>query len=192
MARKSIFTFVSFGVIAFVIAVGLGSILTMTTGIPLIGGLLNGVFTGIVLTVGLKSRKFLFGATTMWITFSLLASITTTLGPPGIYKVAIGLLAGLLWDCFYSWLSKYKNWGLIVGGLLGSASIMFSLVIFLRLGFGKDAVQALEKYESQFLLILMMNLVITLIGIIIGMRLYDKRLKKLNQFKNISDIGENQ
>lgn len=191
MTRKSIFTFVTFGVIAFVIAVGLGSILTMTTGIPLIGGLLNGVFTGIVLTVGLKSRRYFLGATIMWLAFALLASITTTLGPPGIYKVAIGLIAGLLWDCFYSWIGKYKNWGLILGGLLGSASIMFSMVFFLRLGFGKDVVLALEKYENQFLLILTMNLVITFVGIILGMQLYNKRLKNLNQFKNLTEFGDN-
>lgn len=127
----------------------------------------------------------------MWLAFALLASITTTLGPPGIYKVAIGLIAGLLWDCFYSWIGKYKNWGLILGGLLGSASIMFSMVFFLRLGFGKDVVLALEKYENQFLLILTMNLVITFVGIILGMQLYNKRLKNLNQFKNLTEFGDN-
>jgi hypothetical protein len=187
MVRKSVFTFVIFGIIAFVIAFGLGSILTMTTGIPLIGGLLNGILTGIVLTVGLLSRRFFLGATIMWVAFALAATITTTLGPPGIYKVAIGLVAGLLWDLFYCWISKYKKWGLIVGGLLGSASIMLTMVLFLRAGFGKDAAIALERYESQFLMILVMNLVITLVGILLGIQLYNKRLKNLNQFKNLAN-----
>lgn len=187
MVRKSIFTYVIFGIIAFVIAFGLGSILTMTTGIPLVGGLLNGVLTGIVLTVGLLSRRYIFGATIMWIAFALAATITTTLGPPGIYKVAIGLIAGLLWDFVYSWISQYKKWGLIVGGLLGSTSIMFSMIFFLRVGFGENATDALEKYESQFLVILLMNLVITLVGILLGIQLYNKRLKNLNQFKNLAN-----
>jgi hypothetical protein len=187
MVRKSIFTYVIFGIIAFVIAFGLGSILTMTTGIPLIGGLLNGVLTGIVLTVGLLSRKYFLGATIMWVAFALAATITTTLGPPGIYKVAIGLIAGLLWDLVYSWISQYKRWGLIVGGLLGSASIMFSMIFFLRAGFGDKAAIALEKYESQFLVILLMNLVITLVGMLLGIQLYNKRLKNLNQFKNLAN-----
>ena len=187
MIRKSIFTFVIFGIIAFVIAFGLGSILTMTTGIPLIGGLFNGVLTGIVLTVGLLSRRFYFGATIMWIAFALAATITTTLGPPGIYKVAIGLIAGLLWDLVYSWISKYNKWGLIVGGLIGSASIMFSMVFFLRAGFGEDAMIALEKYENQFLVIILMNLVITLVGMLLGIQLYNKRLKNLNQFRNLAN-----
>lgn len=185
MIRKSIFVHVVFGVIAFVIAFTLGSILTMTTGIPLIGGLFNGVLTGIVLTVGLLSRKFYFGATIMWLAFALCATFTTTLGPPGIYKALIGLFAGLLWDCFYSWISNYKKWGLILGALLGSASIMFSMVIFLRAGFGENAKIALEKYESQFIVIVLMNLVITLVGILLGIQLYNKRLKNLNQFINL-------
>jgi hypothetical protein len=71
---------VAFGIVAFVIAWALGSILTMTTRIPLIGGLFNGILTGMVLTIGLVSRKWKFNATTMWLTFSLIATITTTLG----------------------------------------------------------------------------------------------------------------
>jgi hypothetical protein len=178
MVRKSIFTHVIFGIIAFVIAFSLGSILTMTTGIPLIGGLLNGVLTGIVLTVGLLSRKFFLGATIMWVAFALAATITTTLGPPGIYKVAIGLIAGLLWDFVYSWIGQYKKWGLIIGGLLGSASIMFFHGIFSKSWICNNAAIALEKYESQFLVILLMNLVITFVGMLLGIQLYNKRLKK--------------
>lgn len=184
--RKSVFVSVIFGVIAFIIAFALGSILTLTTGIPLIGSLLNGVLTGMVLTIGLLSRRFYFSATIMWLAFSLCATMTTTLGPPGLYKVIIGLCAGILWDLLYSWIARYRNWGLILGGLIGSASIMFTLILFLRVGFVKNAFEALQKYEKSFWLILALNLIITFFGVMLGLILYNKRLKKLTQFKNLS------
>ena len=185
--KKSIFTSATFGFISFLLAFALGSILTYSTGLPLIGGLLNGVITGMVLTIGLISRKFKFNATIMWLVFSVFATLTTTLGPPGIYKIMIGLIAGLLWDFFYAFISKYKTWGLYLGGLLGSASIMFTLVFFLSFGFGKNSFETLEKYKEKFIIILVMNLIITIIGIILGNIVYRKRLCNLPQFKNLRD-----
>ena len=157
----------------------------MTTGIPLIGGLLNGILTAIVLTVGMLSRRFNWNATVMWLTFSLLATVTTTLGPPGFYKIGIGLIAGLLWDVIYK-LSNYKWSGLVVGGLVGSGSIMISLIVFLNFGFGEDTSEALAKYKSNFWIIIVMNLIITFVGIFLGRLLYNQRLKNLVTFKNIN------
>jgi len=183
--KNKIFFSVTFGFGAFVVAFGLGSILNIATGIPLIGGLLNGVLTAMVLMISVIAVKYWGNSIIMWLTFSLLASVTTTLGPQGIYKIFIGLLAGLIWDTIY-WLTRYKLWGAYLGGLLGSASIMFSLVGFLMLGFGKDAEVALQKYMGSFWVIVIMNLVITIIGLYLGNTAYKTRLKNLSVFKNLN------
>lgn len=183
--KKSILVSVTFGVIAFIVAFSLGSILTITTGIPLIGGLLNGILTGMVLTVGLLARRFFAAATCMWLAFSLCAIVTTTLGPPGIYKVAIGVTAGILWDLVYK-ISGYKFWGLLVGGVVGSASIMGTLLLFLSQGFGENAIEAFQKYQSNIYALLVINMVVTVLGVLLGHLLYNKRLKELTTFKNVS------
>jgi len=184
--KKKIFLSVGFGIAAFIVAFSLGSVLTMTTGIPLTGGLLNGILTAMVLTIGLVATNYWGNATIMWIVFSLCASVTTTLGPPGFYKILIGLIAGILWDTIYT-LSKYKNWGLYLGGLLGSASIMFTLVFALKLGFGEDATIALEKYQNAFWFLLGVNLIITLVGLYLGNTIYHSRLKNLKSFQNLNN-----
>lgn len=189
MDKKSILSSVIFGIVSFVIAWALGSILTASTGIPLIGGLVNGILTGMVLTIGLIARKSKFNATTMWLTFSLIAIPTTTLGPPGAYKIIIGLVAGLIWDIFYNiFYNKKPTLGLYIGGLLGSTSIMVLMVLFLKWGAGiENASVYLEKYSKSFWTIILMNVVITAIGIYIGNSLYNNRLKNLSSFKNIDN-----
>ncbi len=184
--RKKIFLSVAFGVAAFIIAWSLGTVLNVTTGIPLLGGVLNGVLTAMVLVIGLVSSKYFGNATIMWLVFSIFATPTTTLGPPGFYKILIGIVAGILWDSIYS-ISKFKDWGLYLGGLVGSASIMFTLVGALSLGFGKDAINALNKYQNAFWIILIMNLIVTIIGLYLGNMVYNYRLKDLKQFKRLND-----
>lgn len=179
-----VFTSIGFGVAAFIVAFSLGSVLTMTTGIPLAGGLLNGVLTAMILTIGLVSTHFFGSATLMWVVFAALASLTTTLGPPGIYKIVIGAIAGIIWDLVY-FSSKRKSWGLYIGAILGSASIMLTLVGALMMGFGEDAAEALARYQDAFYFILAINLVVTLIGVYLGDFVYRKRLSELPAFKNL-------
>ncbi|HEY0157816.1 MAG TPA: hypothetical protein VGF28_11065 [Thermoanaerobaculia bacterium] len=189
--RKPILVFssVAFGLVAFLIAVALGTVLTASTGIPLIGGLLNGIVTAAVLTIGLLATRYAGSATTMWLVFSVAAIPTTTLGPPGVYKVCIGVLAGLLWDAIYM-IARRHRIALYVGAVVGSASIMFSLVAALSMGFGRDASAALEKYRAAFLMLLAVNLLITLIGVWFGDYSYSRRLKDLPAFKNLARHAE--
>ena len=182
---KKIFASISFGVSSFIVAWSLGTALTATTGIPLTGGLLNGVLTAMVLSIGMLSTKKFGSAVIMWFVFSILASFTTTLGPQGIYKIVIGITAGFIWDFIYSTLAKNKRWGLYIGGILGSASIMFSLILALSLGFGLNPEVALERYRGAFYFILFINLVVTVIGIYLGDTIYRSRLCNLRLFKNL-------
>jgi hypothetical protein len=125
------FSVVAFGVCAFIVAVGLGSLLTYTTGIPLLGGLINGVFVSMILTIGLLSIRRFGTATWMWLVFSICCIPFTTLGPPGVYKIAIGLVAGIIWDSVY-FVTRKSRFGLFLGAILGAASIMFLIIVALR------------------------------------------------------------
>lgn len=180
-----VFTSTLFGGVAFIVAFALGTALTAGTGIPLLGGLANGVLTGMVLAAGLLSAPYPGSATVMWLAFSVCAAPTTTLGPPGLYKLGIGFVAGLLWDLVFQ-SSRRARWGMYLGGLLGSASIMLTLVAALSYGLGRSAEQALENYRSAFYFILAINLVVTLVGLYLGDVVYRQRLSKLSAFRNLS------
>jgi hypothetical protein len=173
-----------FGVIAFLVAFVLGTPLTLLTGIPLLGGLLNGVVTAMILTIGVLATRYFGTATLMWVIFGLCAAPSTTLGPPGIYKVAIGFIAGALWDIVYVALRRSTG-GLFVGALVGAASIMVSLVYALKLGFGRDATAALAKYQKALLALIAINLVVTAIGVYLGRTVYLRRLENWRPFVNL-------
>ncbi len=130
------FIAVGFGFAAFLVAFALGTGLTLTTGIPLVGGLVNGVFTSAILAIGMLSLRRFGVATTMWVTFSLLAIPTTTLGPPMLFKPVIGLVAGVIWDIVYM-VFRRRAVGLYLGAFISAGSIMGLLILALAAGFGQ-------------------------------------------------------
>ena len=180
----------AFGITAFIIAWSLGTALTAGTGIPLLGGLFNGVLVSMIFTIGLLSIDKPGTATIMWIVFSLPATLTTTLGPPGPYKIIIGALAGIIWDSVYFGTGK-RLFGLYLGAILGALSIIGTLIFALKLGFGENALQALAKYMKALYAILSINLIVTAIGVFLGRQSYVGRLSKLQLFQDLKQSKEN-
>lgn len=178
------FVTVGFGVTAFILAFTLGTVITSSTGIPLLGGLVNGVIVSMVLTIGLLSIQRLGTATLMWLVFSLLAIFTTTLGPPGPYKVVMGVIAGAIWDIVYFG-TRRKTFGLFMGAILGAISIMGLLVLALKFGFGADAEQSLKKYMSALYVIIIINVIVTSVGVFLGQQVYINRLVKIQLFRDL-------
>jgi hypothetical protein len=187
----SAFASVGFGLAGFVVAFTLGSALTLTTGIPLLGGLLNGVLVSAILTIGRLAIGPFGTATVMWLAFSLPATLTTTLGPPGWYKVPIAVVAGLIWDIVYHAFRK-STFGLYCGAVLGALSIMGLLILALWLGFGKDAEAALKKYMGALPFLLAINVTVTAIGVYLGRKLFVSRLSRLPVFENMKGINPDQ
>lgn len=178
------FVTVGFGAIAFGVAFAFGSAVTMGTGIPLLGGLVNGILVSMVLTIGLLAVNRFWTGTIMWLTLSIFAIPTTTLGPPGLYKVVIAVTAGFIWDSIYFGL-KRRTIGLLIGALIASASIMFLLIAALKLGLSAEAEAALKKYLGALYIILGINFIVTTIGVLLGRQIYMARLSKLSVFKNL-------
>lgn len=178
------FATVGFGFSAFIIAFSLGSFLTITTGIPLLGGLLNGILVSMVLTIGLLSINKFGTATFMWLVFSIPAIITITLGPQGVYKVVLALAAGLIWDSVYFGLKKRKI-GLYIGAILGAIAIMLLLIFALKLGLGKNASDALDRYMKIIYALFTINIIVTAIGVFLGDKIYNNRLSKIQLFQNL-------
>jgi len=113
---------------AFSLAIILGRAVVKATGIPLTGGIINGIIVGIILTLGVKYVDKFGSATILWLLFASLSIPTDTLGPSGIYKLLVGFLAGISWDIFIS-VFRRKNIGYIVGGGFGSAIIVVSVFL---------------------------------------------------------------
>ena len=177
------------GVCAFIIAFALGSIITATTGIPLAGGILNGVLVVMIMTIGMLASEHKWTGTMMWFAFSIPAIVTTTLGPPGIYKPIIAIGAGILWDVFHYRLFPSNKWfGLYLGAIFGGAFITFSMIfilkyiIFLSTALVSDpslAQKSLEKLTNYIWYLVPVNVVVTVIGVKLGEHVYINRLKSV-------------
>lgn len=176
------------GTCAFVIAFALGSIITATTGIPLAGGLINGVLVSMVLTIGMVASPHKWTATMMWLTFSIFAIPTTTLGPPGFYKPLIALGAGVCWDVFYYRMFNRSKVGLYLGAIVGGVAITLLMILVLEqliaisaqvvfnVGAAEESLQKLYGYLGFLLPI---NVVVTVAGVWLGERVYAGRLHDL-------------
>lgn len=180
---------VALSVIAFLIAVGLGTAVNLLSGVPLLGGLTNGVLTAAILTVGLLLVNKWGAATLMWTVFGMLCVPTFTLGPPGFYKVVVAVAAGLVWDAVYQ-LTGRRRVGLYSGGIAGAVCIMLLMLVFLRV-IGTDEMAAVyQRYMRAIWAVLAINVVVTFLGILLGEQLLRRRLSQLDPFRNILRHGE--
>jgi hypothetical protein len=166
----------------FVIAVVLGLFLTSITGVPLLGGIIVNWFLAFSLVlIALTIRKF--GSLSLSIMiYSLLSVPTINFGPPGIYKVIVGVAMGLIMDSFL-YLGKYKKIIYYVGA--GFSYLIVPLIMLF-------AMQLLGMPQASNLLPLIIpmmaiGLVEGLIGCWLAFKVYDKKLKNSKLLKQFAD-----
>jgi len=165
--------------VSFVVAFGLGSALNIATGIPLIGGLLNGVLVSLLLTLGLRTVERFMASTVMWAIFGLLAIPTVTLGPPGVYKVIPALAGGIVWDAVVA-ASRGRRWGYVVGGFLGAVVIIigvFIAAVYLGL-------PAADRLRNALYFLIPINGALAAFGIWLGLKLWERRLSRIALFRS--------
>ena len=101
----------------FLIAIGI----VMATGIPLSGGIISVIVIGFFFSIILFTVRKFGTATLVALIYTALASPTASFGPPGFYKLIIGLVLGLLLD-FIIYAGRYKKFAYYLG-------IFFSFMI---------------------------------------------------------------
>jgi len=159
------------GAVAFILAFVLGSAVNALTGIPLTGGVLNGIVVGAVITVAIKGVDRFGAATLTWFVFTVIAIPTITFGPQGVYKPVVGVLSGLVWDSVI-WLFKKLNMdkaGYIVGAGFGAAAItlgVFGAALLIGL-------PAADRLRSALAFLVPLNFVISAGGAWAGLWLFD-------------------
>jgi hypothetical protein len=143
------------------------------------GMMIDTIFViAITIIGGLVVRKF--GAYTLLsFIYTLLAVPTNIVGPPGLYKVAIGIIMGLFADIIIL-LFKYKPVGCYLCLPLANA-LAFPVLLYTMIAMNLPGTDALMKYVWVFLGI---SFVEGLIGAWLGMKLYE-RIKNRQIIKQI-------
>ena len=170
------------GALSFVLAFVLGNAINAATGIPLTGGILNGIIVGIMLTLGVRGVDKFGAATVIWLVFAVFAIPTTTLGPPGPYKVLVGLSAGFVWDLIIA-VFKRKKIGYVLGGGAGSAMIMLSVFLMAKL----LGLPAEEKLSKAMIYLLPFNTFLGIVCTFLGVVIFDKKMSNMPFIKNLRE-----
>ena len=161
-------------VIAFILAFGLGVAVNTLTGIPLTGGIINGIIVGSVITIGVKGANRFGSATIIWVVFAILAIPTTTFGFPGWYKPIVGFFSGLIWDILVFFIfNKSRNFlKYIVPAGFGAVAITIGVFMFMG-WFGIPGYDRLKEFLPYLAPIYFL---ISAVGAWLGLILYKKYL----------------
>lgn len=171
----------AFGGLLFAINFSLGALFTYATGTPGASGIVTGFTTGFVFFILMRMTKS-FGAIGIAFTlYCLLATPTVLMGPPGPYKILIGLLCGLSFDAII-YILKFNKISFYLGFLTYVAVLSLGIYIaytFLNL-------PDFDKFKKVMFIFLG---IFTFEGWISGWlanKLFNNRLIKLSVVKKIS------
>ncbi len=151
----------------------------------MLGGLANAVVTAALLTIGAKGVPRFGSGVILWFVVSVLAIPTLSMGPPGVYKVVIGLLGGLIWDLALTIFGR-STIGYLVSGAIMMLAIMGGVV-------GAAVVLGLPAADRllPFLGVLIpLNMALGLVGTFIGLRVFDRRVVQLGYVRRMHESSQ--
>ena len=186
VTKKDLFILMGMVVLSFIIENTLGLIL-LVTGIPLAGGLISAVFDAALIFLGifLVPRKlaaffFAFG-------LLLFSVITPSFGPPGFYKLLIGIMLGGITEIFLVFLGR-KAWAYIVTvAIVFGLSIPITYFAWLLCG-----IPNLETLKKQMLWLIPAYVFLGAVGASIGATVYYKTLSKFRLIRDLRTIDNSE
>ena len=169
------------GALALVVAFALGVALNAALG-PAFGGLLNAIATAFVVGLAIATVKSWYSPIVVWGVFSALAIPLTTMGPPGIHKLAIGLLTGIVVAVVLI-NAGGKVWRYAVAGAVMSA-LMTVLILYAMLELNLSPESA-ARLQSAIAYLVPVYMVFGAIGMGAASWAYNSTLSERPFFKNI-------
>ncbi|MBN2095477.1 MAG: hypothetical protein JW727_05495 [Candidatus Aenigmarchaeota archaeon] len=171
-----------FGSMVFVVGYVLGTIVISMTGIPFTGGILNILVAAIIFFSGIRLLNEKFGVGALMFTIvSIIAIPTTIVGPPGVAKVAVGFLSGLVFDLVLRVAPKSKYRFALSSSLGVLASFFLSLCLMLYILHLPSA----EQLLSMAYVLVPLYAVLGALGGHLGSWLYESKLKTRAFFRAI-------
>lgn len=181
----------SMGGVAFVVAFSLGWILNTVVG-PAFGGLLNSFITAMVVGLAVAAVPKWWTPIVTWLVFSLLASATTTMGPPGPHKILIGILVGVVMATMF-WLSTVvlpswrRTWYFVIGATM---SVLMTFLIFLAMTMLQLNPVGAAKLRGALPYVLPIYAVLGGAGFAFALRVYANRFANLPAFRKLNQQGD--
>ncbi len=173
------------GAITFVFDLAIVSGIDASTGIPGAGFMVDTIFVVALMTIGGLVIKRFGVFSSIALIYGVLAVPTTVFGPPGVYKIVLSLVLGLVADAVV-YFFKYKRIGFYSAMAIGN---VFGLPLFL-LALRWLGLPGSAELASAFWVIFAITVVESLIGAWLGLWLFERRIKNLAVIKQIQTRGD--
>jgi len=171
------------GVFAFIVAFLLGTPLDIALS-PLMGGILNAIITAMIVGIGCKGVEKFGYSMIIWGIFSIPAIFTFTMGMPGAHKILIGVFTGFVMDVLFKIFKRSHIAYFIIGGIMSDVMTVLTLFAMLILNISPESV---EKLSNYIVYLLPLYFVMGGLGMFLGSKIFDKRLKHLNIIKSLNE-----
>ena len=178
MNKKFLWLSVLFGGLLFAVNLFIGAGLTYATGNPSFDMLVIG-FTTFFLLYVLVSMTKTFGAITIASTLYCISAVPVVLmGPPGIYKILIGIVGGLVFDAIL-YFFKYR----FLVFLIGIIGYIVTSMAGVYLAYGLLDFDQFEKFRSYIVIVTCVYIVSALVSTWLVRIVWEKRISKLSLVK---------
>lgn len=171
LSGKSIIALVTIGVATWVAAMSLGHFVVLLSGIPASSGLLNGLVVPFLLVLGARAIPTNWSVTIPFLVYGALSIPVLLLGPPGLHKILVALVAGVATDILLriteklpkhlAYMVAFSIWGALLAGLA-------------RLAYHFLALPGKDKFIEMFWTLAIFFVVEAAIGSFLASRIFDK------------------
>lgn len=162
-----------FGAMLFIVNFLLGATLTYLFGIPGLSGLITGLTSGFVIAIAASSSPRFSTVSIAFTLYCVLAIPTVLMGPPGVYKVVVGLFAGLAYDSLSTLFRNRKTAHYI--GWVAYTSVILALTYFAYVWLKLPEIQ---KFQRLVFFLFFAFLIEGFVGTHLGHLFFRRHLQK--------------
>ena len=188
MKSKNFLWLVTVGVATWIVAASTGQLIVFATGVNASSSLLNGFTVPFLLVFGTLASRVNFPVTIAFTTYGILATFTVLLGPPGIQKIPVALLSGIVTDLLVLLLHKKLKWNEAFSYSIAFAVWVALLAFLARVLYEIMELPGKEKFLELFWVMVVAFVVEAVIGGYMAVKVYQKSsfsksplIKRLNE-----------
>ena len=197
MKSKQILWLVTVGIATWIVAASTGQLIVFATGVNASSSLLNGFTVPFLLVFGVLASKSKFPITIAFTVYGILATFTVLLGPPGVQKIPVAFLAGLIADLLVLLFYKKFKWNEALSYALAFAAWGAALAVLARVLYEVMDLPGKEQFLKLFWVMVIAFVVEAVIGSFLAVKVYRKSrfaqsqlVKRLNEEEGVEEEEE--
>lgn len=171
MKRIQTLALITVGVATWVAAMASGQLIVLLTNVPASSAIVTGFLVPFLLVLGARAVPTNWSVTVAFSTYGVLSIPFVLLGPPGVHKIVVALVAGIVADIIIRLLKKRMEHGTFVVAFAAWSLLLATLAwAFFRI----LDLPGREKFIQAFPVLTVVFIVTAVIGSFTGSTIFKK------------------